>query len=196
MTNDTLDPTVPPVAPVIQAFIDSIKDKGYRERLLLEHTLTKDLNHLETKLESLHAFNEACRKLNEEVPEFGKQVGEKIGNDYSNTTAVLTDQVRETEAKVFYLYQATNSGNLRHVVHSLMLEEGISPRDLATRLNRKPEEVLSLISAGRGTRDFAVQIFLYFRLSEEMVNRYTNYYTKGEKTNDNANSKSKKFFKN
>lgn len=179
MTSNTLDPTVPPVAPVIQAFIDSIKDKGYRERLLLEHTLTKDLNHLETKLESLHAFNEACRKLNEEVPEFGKQVGEKIGNDYTSTATSLNDQVRDTEAKITYLYQALNSGNLRHVVHSLMSEEGISPRDLAIRLNRKPEEILTLISAGRGTKEFAVQIFLYFRLPEEMVDRYTNYYTKG-----------------
>lgn len=181
MTIGTLDLSVPPVAPVIKEFIDSIKERGYREHLLLEYTQGQHLEQLEGKLATLHEFNEACRKLNDAVPEFGERVGEKIGEDYSNTTAVLTDQVRETEAKIAYLYQATNSGNLRHVVHALMLEEGISPRDLATRLNRKPEEVLSLLSAGRGTKDFAVQIFLYFRLPEEMVDRYTNYYAKGGK---------------
>lgn len=179
MTSNTLDPTVPPVAPVIQEFIDSIKDVGYRERLLLEHTQGQHLDKLESKLATLHEFNEVCRKLNDSVPEFGECVGEKIGGNYSNITEVLTNQVRETEAKITYLYQALNSGNLRHVVHSLMSEEGISPRDLAIRLNRKPEEILTLISAGRGTKEFAVQIFLYFRLPEEMVDRYTNYYTKG-----------------
>lgn len=181
MTIDTLDQTVPQVSPVIQEFIDSIKNKGYRENLLLEHTQGQYLEQLESKLTTLYAFNEACRKLNDAVPDFSERVSTKIGEDYTNTTSALTNQVRETEAKIAYLYQATNSGNIRHVVHSLMLEEGISPRDLATRLNRKPEEVLSLLSAGRGTRDFAVQIFLYFRLPEEMVDRYTSHYTKGGK---------------
>lgn len=181
MTNGIFEPKAPPLAPVIKELIASLQDKGYREHLLLEHTLTKDLNQLETQLETLHAFNESCRKLTDKVPEFGKQVNEKIGADYTSTTTILNDQVRDTEMKMAYLHEATNSGNLRHVVHSLMTEDGLTPKDLALRLNRKPEEILTLLSAGRGTKEFAVQIFLYFRLPEEMVNRYTSYYAQGGK---------------
>lgn len=188
MTNELNELKVPPLAPVIVELIATLETMGYREHLLFEHTLTKDLTPLETKLETLDAFNEACRKLNEKVPDFGKQVSEKIGADYTSTSTILTDQVRETEMKIAYLAEVTNSGNLRHVVHSLIKEEGITPRDLALRLNRKPEEVLKLLSEGRGTKEFAIQVFLYFRLPEEMVNRYTSYYTLGGKNNDNTNS--------
>lgn len=155
-------------------------NRPYRQLLLEEQTVESELTTVDQEIQQIKAVLDNNQSLAELLESKDKQlaiqikgISDKMKITIQQHYNKLFDKRGALNKRYWELHKETNSGNLRHVVHTLYKEQGLTTSEFAQDIGFVEQDVINLTKNGIVSDRLLTAICSYFRIEKtEKFKRY------------------------
>ena len=147
--------------------------QGYVNLLRVEQATDQQLLLIGKEIDEVEHLLKARDTLNKVLAKSDKYLSEKVNRTIHKHYRDLIQEQNELRIQCKALHDKTNSKNLRHVVHSLYTEKGLTVGEFASQIGYKEEDIENLTSKGIVSEQLLTVICTYFNIQK--TKQFTTY---------------------